>query len=51
MQVSNMGLNRVKLRSQAPAPKKHKGNNKNSDPNNSRDQKPHISVPNQSGAE
>ena len=30
-------LNRVKLRSQAPAPKKNKGNNKNSDPNNSRD--------------
>ena len=38
-------LNRVKLRSQAPAPKKNKGNTKNSDPNNSRDQKPHIVVP------
>ena len=38
-------LNRVKLRSQAPAPKKNKSNIKNSDPNNSRDQKPHIIVP------
>ena len=38
-------LNRVKLRSQAPAAKKNKGNIKNSDPNNSRDQKPHIIVP------
>ena len=38
-------LNRVKLWSQSPAPKKNKGNNKNSDPNNSRDQKPHITVP------
>ena len=37
-------LNRVKLRSQALAPKKNKGNNKNSDPNNSRDEKPHITV-------
>ena len=37
--------NRVKLRSQAPAPKKNKCNNKNSDLNNSRDQKPHITVP------
>ena len=38
-------LNKVKLRSQAPTPKKNKGNIKNSDPNNSRDQKPHIIVP------
>ena len=38
-------LNRVRLRSQAPAPKKNKGNTKNSDPNNSRDQKPHIIAP------
>ena len=38
-------LNRVKLRSQAPAPKENKGNTKNSDPNNSSNQEPHIIVP------
>ena len=37
-------LNRVKLRSQAPALKK-KNNNRNSNPNNNRDQKPHITGP------
>ena len=37
-------LNRVKLRNQTPAPKK-KNNNRNSNPNNSREQKPHITVP------
>ena len=37
-------LNRVKLRNQAPAPKK-KNNNRNSNPKNNRDQKPHITVP------
>ena len=38
-------LNRVKLRSQAPAPMKNKGSNKNPNSNNSRDQKPHITIP------
>ena len=38
-------LNRVKMMSQAPAPKKNKSNNKNSDHNNIRVQKPHITVP------
>ena len=38
-------LNRIKLRSQTSAPKKNKGNTKNSEPNNSRDQKPLIVVP------
>ena len=36
-------LNRVKLRNQTPAPKKN--NKRNTNPNNIRDQKPHITVP------
>ena len=37
-------LNRVKLKTQTPVPRK-KNNNKNSNPSNNRDQKPHITVP------
>ena len=36
-------LNRVKLRNQTPAPKKN--NKRNTNPNNNKDQKPHITVP------
>ena len=37
-------LNRVKLRNQTAAPKK-RNNNRNTNPNNNKDQRPHVTVP------
>ena len=38
-------LKRMKMRSQVPAPKKKNSNNRNFNPDNNMDQKPHITVP------